>query len=512
VPHVLVQMQCACVTLLRRSSRCAGTSSLRRLSTASGPKIFASAEAAVADVPDGAKLLVGGFGLTGVPENLIGALVTKGVSDLTVVSSNVGTAERGLGPLFQTKQIGKVVGSYVGENDLFEQQFLNGEIEVELVPMGTLAERMRAAGAGIPAFFTATGVGTLVHTGGMPMRYSSDGMRQVVQSSPPRQSAVFDGQEYVMEEAIHGDFALVRAWKGDAEGNLIFRKTSRNHNPAIATAGRITIAEVEELVPTGTLAPDEVHIPGIYVDRIIQGGKYEKFIERLTLAGEDTAGASLTQDRERIARRAALELSDGDYVNLGIGMPTLVSNYVPGGVQFTLQSENGMLGVGPFPNRGDEDADLVNAGKQTITEVAGSSYFSADQSFAMIRGGHCDVTILGSMQVAANGDMANYLIPGKLVKGMGGAMDLVSSPARVIVMMEHCDKKGKSKVLPACTLPITGLRVVSTLITDMGVFTFKPDGAGMTLVEIAPGMSLESVRAATAAEFDVADNLKEMPC
>ena len=216
-------------------------------------KVFSSAEAAVEDVQTGAKLLVGGFGLTGVPENLLNALRKRGVGELCVVSSNVGTAERGLGPLFASKQIAKVVGSYVGENEIFESQFLNGELEVELVPMGTLAERMRAAGAGIPAFYTATGVGTLVQNGGMPMRYSSDGKRQVTLESPARKSEVFGGKEYIREEAIHGDFALVRAWKGDAEGNLVFRKTARNHNPAIATAGKITIAEVEELVPIGEL-------------------------------------------------------------------------------------------------------------------------------------------------------------------------------------------------------------------------------------------------------------------
>ena len=495
--------------MLRRSLA-RGPLLLRRGLASAPSKVFASADAAVADIPAGAKLLVGGFGLTGVPDNLIGGLVRTGVNDLTVVSSNVGTSERGLGLLFQTNQISKVVGSYVGENDIFERQFLNGEIEVELVPMGTLAERMRAAGAGVPAFYTATGVGTLVHTGGMPMRYSSDGQRQVVVSSPPRHAEVFNNKQYIREEAIFGDFALVKAWKGDHEGNLIFRKTSRNHNPAIATAGKITIAEVEELVPSGTLDGDAIHVPGIYVDRIIEGSGYERFIERLTLADESTDGAALTPTRELIARRAAKELSDGDYVNLGIGMPTLVSNFTDDGVTVTLQSENGMLGVGPFPKRGAEDADLVNAGKQTVTEMPGTSYFSADASFAMIRGGHCDVTILGSMQVAANSDMANYLIPGKLVKGMGGAMDLVSSPARVIVMMEHCDKKGNSKVLPTCTLPITGLRVVDLLITDMGVFDFKPNGEGMRLIEIAPGLSLEDVRAATAAEFTVVDGLKEM--
>eukprot|EP00908_Phaeocystis_cordata_P004065 Transcript_1446.p2 GENE.Transcript_1446~~Transcript_1446.p2 ORF type:complete len:219 (-),score=106.14 Transcript_1446:47-703(-) len=214
--------------------------------------------------------------------------------------------------------------------------------------------------------------------------------------------------------------------------------------------------------------------------------------------------------RERIVRRAALELSDGDYVNLGIGMPTLVSNYIPPGVSITLQSENGMLGVGPFPKSGDEDCDLINAGKQTVTETDGSSYFSADQSFAMIRGAHCQVTILGSMEVAANGDMANYLIPGKLVKGMGGAMDLVASGSRVIVTMEHTDKKGNPKILQNCSLPLTGMRVVNKVITEKAVFEVLPDGNGLQLQEIGDGETVESLRAATGAEFTVVDGLVPM--
>jgi len=495
---------------------------VRRMSTGRN-KVFPNAAAAVADVQDRAKLLVGGFGLTGVPENLLLAIKDKGVKELTVVSSNVGTAERGLGHLFQSKQIAKVVGSYVGENDLFESQFLNGEIEVELVPMGTLAERMRAAGAGIPAFFTRTGSGTLVHHGGMPQRYSADGSRAVIKSSTPRISSLFKHpladddarpSEYIMEEAISGDFALVKAWKADTEGNLVYRKTSRNHNPAIATAGKVCIAEVEEIVPAGTLDPDEVHTPGIYVQRVVQGERMG-LIERLTLA--DSKDSSFNPDtnpadalRERIVRRAALELQDGDYVNLGIGMPTLVSNYVPEDVHITLQSENGMLGVGPFPVSGKEDCDLINAGKQTVTALDGSSFFSADQSFAMIRGSHCQVTILGSMQAAANGDMANYLLPGKLVKGMGGAMDLVASGSKVIVTMEHCDKKGNSKVLPSCTLPLTGMRVVSMIITEKAVFDVLPDGAGLRLLEHAPDETVETVRKATAADFVVSDDVQVM--
>ena len=192
-------------------------------------------------------------------------------------------------------------------------------------------------------------------------------------------------------------------------------------------------------------------------------------------------------------------------------MPTLVSNYVAPDVSITLQSENGMLGVGPFPKRGEEDADLVNAGKQTVTEIPGTAYFAADQSFAMIRGGHCDVTILGSMQVAANGDMANYLIPGKMVKGMGGAMDLVASGSRVVVTMEHTAKGGKHKLLSQCTLPLTGQRVVDRIITEMGVFDTKYNGKNeLTLIELAEGVSLDEVKAATGAEFAVAPDLKPM--
>jgi len=203
-------------------------------------------------------------------------------------------------------------------------------------------------------------------------------------------------------------------------------------------------------------------------------------------------------------------LKHGDYVNLGIGIPTLVSNHVPDDVHITLQSENGMLGVGPFPTEGHQDCDLINAGKQTVTEVPGTSFFSADQSFAMIRGTHCQVTVLGSMQVAANGDMANYLIPGKLVKGMGGAMDLVASGSHVIVTMEHCDKKGNPKILPTCTLPLTGMKVVSTIITEKAVFEVLPESNGLKLTEYAPGETVESLRECTAAPFTVCENLKEM--
>ncbi|MCA3725096.1 MAG: CoA transferase subunit B [Phenylobacterium sp.] len=205
--------------------------------------------------------------------------------------------------------------------------------------------------------------------------------------------------------------------------------------------------------------------------------------------------------RDDMTARAARELKDGFYVNLGIGIPTLVANHIPPGVQVTLQSENGMLGMGPYPFEGEEDPDLVNAGKMTISELDSSSYFNSAESFAMIRGGHIDLSVLGAMQVAANGDLANWMVPGKMVKGMGGAMDLVAGVKRVIVVMEHCEKSGRSKLVRECSLPLTGKGVVDLLITDLGVFEINRGRGAVRLVELAPGVTLEEVRARTEAAF-----------
>ena len=427
-------------------------------------------------------IAAGGFGLCGIPENLIKALRDSGARGLTVVSNNAGVDDFGLGWLLQTRQIKKMISSYVGENKLFEQQYLNGELELELTPQGTLAEKLRAGGAGIPAFFTRTGYGTSL-TEGKPIQNFKD-------------------TDYVMEESITTDLGLIKAWKADKAGNLIFRYTANNFNAACAKAAKFTVAEVEEVVEIGELDPHQIHVPGSYIDRILLSEDLEKPIEQLTLA-DNMAVKGFSPAREWQAKRISQEFKDGMYANLGIGMPTLVANYISDDITVTLHAENGLLGVGPFPQEGQQDADLINAGKQTVTWLPGSSFFDSSESFAMVRGGHIDLSVLGAMQVSCFGDLANWMIPGKMVKGPGGGMDLVSGVKKIIIMMDHCAKDGSSKLMPECTLPLTGKGVVDMVVTDLGVFEIDQD-KGLILTELAPESSVELVKEKTDCPVTIA--------
>ncbi|KJX95426.1 succinyl-CoA:3-ketoacid-coenzyme A transferase like protein [Zymoseptoria brevis] len=480
-------------------------------------KLYASADEAVADIQSGSIVLSSGFGLCGTAETLIAAMARRGVDSLhslTAVSNNAGTAiGGGLSPLIQSGQVSRAICSFLGNNKALEKKYLTGEIAIELTPQGTLAEKLRCGGAGIPAFFTPTGVNTYIQSGQIPARLK-DG--EVVESGKARETRIFDGRVYNMETAIKGDVAVLRAHKVDKAGNVKFRYTTKSFAPLMAKAAKVSIVEAEHIVEIGDIAPDEIDLPGVFIDRIVQATE-DKILEVKKLRSENDIEAEGSKSdalarRNRIAKRAAKELKPGYYVNLGVGMPTLAPSFLPPDNQVWIQSENGILGMGPYPTEEEIDADIINAGKETVTLVRGASVFDSSESFGMIRGGHIDVSMLGALQVGANGDLANYMIPGKVFKGMGGAMDLVSNPdaTKIVVLTDHVDKYGVPKIVEHCTLPLTGARVVSTIITDLCVFEVDRKRGGLTLTELAPGVGVDEIKQKTGAKFAVAEPVGKM--
>lgn len=441
-------------------------------------------EEAAAKVRDGDVLLVGGFGMTGNPVHLLHALAQTETRGLTYVGNNIGEPGLGGGRLLRNGQIRKGIGSFFTSNREAVAAAQSGEIEAQLIPQGSLAEALRAGGAGLGGFFTPTAAETVLADG--------------------KETREINGRRMMFVEPIVGDVAFVRASRGDTAGNLEYRLTENNFNQAIATAGRLVIAEVEEIVPVGEIDPNHVHTPGCFVDYLVQASvQLEDLGSSASVASSEK---KVDESRMKIAHAALRELKCGDVVNLGIGIPTLVADLISPETGIIMHTENGMLGVGPEPSSGGALEYPVNAGKIPVTALPGSSYFDSAASFGMIRGGHVDVAIMGGLQVDEGANLANWAVPNKPLLGVGGAMDLATGARRLIVTMTHCGKDGASKVVPACDLPLTAMHAVDVLITELAVFRFDDDG--MILSAVMPGSSVDQIAANTAAEYRLSDDLQ----
>ena len=438
-----------------------------------------SVKEAAREVKSGDVLVVGGFGMTGTPIHLLDAIAETDVRDLTMITNNIGEPGLGGGQMLRNGQIRKAIGSYFTSNREAVEAFQTGKIEIELLPQGSMAEAIRAGGAGIGGFYTPTSAGTPLAEG--------------------RDTRIIDGIEYVFQPALTADVALIRAWQADTAGNLVYRRTENNFNQAAATAGKLVLAEVESVVPVGELDPERIHTPGCFVDYLVEA---HTTLEELG-SSASVAGSlkKVSPARMTMARAALEELNPGDVVNLGIGIPTLVADLITPEHGIIMHTENGMLGVGPEPESGGAMDYPVNAGKIPVTALPGSSYFDSASSFGMIRGGHVDVAIIGGLQVDESANLANWAVPGKPLLGVGGAMDLASGVRKLIVTMMHTSRDGAAKIVPECALPLTAVGTVSVIVTELAKFRFV-DGK-LTLVDVMPGATLDEVRARTTAHFEV---------
>lgn len=439
-----------------------------------------SAEEAASKVKRGGTLLVGGFGMTGNPVHLLHALAETQTDDLTYIGNNVGEAGLGGGRLLRNGQLKKVLGSFFTSNPEAVRAAQTGQLEVRLMPQGSLAEALRAGGAGIGGFYTPTAAGTML--------------------AEDVKTKEIGGRTQVFVPALRGDVAFIRAWRADAAGNLIYRMTEQNFNRVMATAADIVIAEVEHIAKIGEIEPEHIHTPGCFVDYLVQASTTAEDLG--SSASVKDSSKRVDEARINMARRALRELNAGDVVNLGVGIPTLVADLIAPEDGVIMHTENGMLGVGPEPKEGGALDYPVNAGKIPVTALPGSSYFDSVDSFAMIRGGHIDVAIMGGLQVDEKGNLANWAVPDRPLLGVGGAMDLATGAKKLIVTMTHTNRDGSSKIVPRCNLPLTAEKAVDLVITDLAVFNYET--GRLTLKELMPGATLKRIQSETDADFEVA--------
>jgi 3-oxoacid CoA-transferase len=460
-------------------------------------KVSQTPAEAVRDIHDGASIAVAGFGVAHrFPSSLIVALHEQGASGLTVYCNGLGQPGTPTAHLLADgKQIAKLVTCFSARPGIVseaERQIQAGGMELELLPQGTLVERMRAGGAGIPAFYTPAGVGTAI-ADGKDVRY-------------------FDGKPYLLERAIRTDFAFVRAYRADTAGNLQMRGGSRNFNVSFAKAAAVTIAEVDEIVEVGELSPEEVDLPGVFVSRVVRS-TVQLDVKNLPMRPSRAAGSARSYGgkkaltREEMARRTAALLPDGAVVNLGAGMPTLVSNFI-GDRGVVLHSENGMLNYGEIIRDDSFDPDVHDAGGYFVGLRPGASFFDSVTSFEIARSGRLDAVVLGAYQVGANGDLANWALPTMTGGGIGGAMDLAVGARQVVALLEHTDSHGNSKLVETCDFELTARECVDTVVTDLAVLTRAADG--FRLDEIARGFTVAEVLALTRMPVTVADSVGTM--
>ncbi|HET7159567.1 MAG TPA: 3-oxoacid CoA-transferase [Burkholderiales bacterium] len=461
-------------------------------------KVVASPEQAVADIPDGATIAIAGFGVAHrFATSLILALREKGSRGLTLVCNSLGDPGATRGQILaESKQVKKLIAAFSvrpGTPTASEEQITSGELEVELVPQGILVERCRAGGAGIPAFYSPTSVGT-----------------DLVQGRELRE---FGGKTYVLEHAIHVDYAFLRGYRADRLGNVQFRGGSQNFNPSFAKASRVAIVEVDEIVEPGVIPPELIDLPGIFVSRIVKttqvtDGKAWRRPERRPSDKPRLYNDKPALTRAGIARRAAALVKDGTYVNLGVGIPTMVSNYLQSR-DVILHAENGVLGYGEMVTEEDQiDPDIYNAAGQFVSLKPGASFFDSVTSFEMARGGWIDTVILGAYEVDETGSVANWSTADAKRGGIGGAMDLLSGEGDLIIVMEHSDSKGRPKLRRACTYPLTGKGCVSYVVTDLALLRW--DGTRFMLDEVAPGFTAEEVMALTEMKLTPAPRVGTM--
>ena len=459
-----------------------------------GKTIYESAADAVRDIFDGATIAVGGFGpVRNRPASILAALAGRPeVKGLTLVANGFPHQ-----PLAEQRQVRKFIGAFGGSAyrrvNASEEQIRNGELEFEPSPQGIFTERLRAGAAGIAAFFSPVGVDTLVAEG--------------------KERRTIDGRDYVLETALRPDFGFIRAQKADEAGNLTGLGSTLNFHPTVAAASKVTIAEVDEVVPAGAIDPEEVKIPGIYVDRIVlhnlaldQASEERERQQRQRTRTVTEGHAGLTP--ELMALRVAQMLQPGQYVNLGMGLPVMVASFIKPDSGVLLHGENGILSYGPEP--GDEERRwfYYNAQGQAVSVLPGAAFFPSIDAFTMARGGHLDVVVLGGLQVSAKGDLANWWAPYMAAGGIGGAMDLCTDVKDLIILMEHTTRDGEKKVLEECTYPLTGKGCVTRVVTDLAYI--EVTDAGLVLREVAPRVTPAYVQERTGAQLIVADDCKTM--